>query len=311
MVGAALAPVMPATVMCDGCGLALRPSSMPHHLKNYCSSRVEEVFPRVRGGRKNLRPIPPKAALAPVPKALSREEFVALGPIPDVHVRSQNPLPHAKMNSSSQPAPPGAGLPKAAPRPARARQVRVEVRLVGCYASRAARNQCSKCRLQECIGGCAKCKRCKLCREWGVLLAGGDATAVAKHAECTALPAVAKRAPPVPGPELVREACPEGAPAGSQKCPFRGLWLPFYRKGACPRMPFEVWMQATRQGQVGRHGPEAVGLWTTQCQHCATPFPSNMNKRTHIPGCERRRFEAELPLNMHPVIMPRPYPENH
>ena len=182
----------------------------------------------------------------------------------------------------------------------------MRVRLVGCYASCAACNQCSKCRLRECNGGCAKCQKCKLCREWGVLLAEGDATAVAKHAECTALPAVAKRAPPVPGPEVVREGRPEGAPAGNTKGPFCGLWQPFYHREACPRMPFEVWMQATRQRQVGKYGLEAVELWTTQCQHCATPFPSNQSKRTHLPGCERRRVEEELPLNIYPVIRPRP-----
>ena len=257
------------------------------------------MFPRVRGNRQNTRPIPPKAALAPLPKALSREEFLALGPVPDVHARWYDPLPQAKWNSSSLPAPPGVVLPKAVPRPARARHVREEVRLVGCYASCAACNQCSQCRLRLCNGGCAKCKKCRLCREWGVLLAGGDAAATAKHAECVALPAVAKRAPPVP---VVREARPEGAPAGSTKCPFCGVWLPFYHREACPRMPYEVWMQATRQRQIVRHGAVTVGLWKTQCQHCATPFPSNESKRTHIPGCERRRVEAEMPLNVYPAI---------
>ena len=160
---AAAAPVGPATVMCDGCGCALRPSSMAHHLKSYCPARVGEMFPQVRGDRKNLRPIPPRVALAPVPEALSREEFLALGPVPDVHVRWHNPLPHSRMNSSSLPAPPGALIPRLAPRPARARHVREEIRLIGCYATCARCNQCAKCRRRECNGGCAGCKQCRLC----------------------------------------------------------------------------------------------------------------------------------------------------
>ena len=108
----------------------------------------------------------------------------------------------------------------------------------------------------------------------------------------------------VPGPAVIREARPEGAPAGSQKCHFCGLWLPLYHRESCPKMPFETWMHTTRRRQVEKHGPEVVRQWAVQCQHCATPFPSNQSKRTHLPGCERRRIEAELALNLYPAIRP-------
>jgi hypothetical protein len=131
-------------------------------------------------------------------------------------------------------------------------------------------------------------------------LARGDAEAVAKHAECVALPAVEKRGKPAPRPEA--EARPEGAAPNSQKCPYCEKWLPLFHRENCPSMPYELWIQATRQRQYAKHGAAVVDAWTAQCQHCATPFPADSSKRVHLSGCERRRREAELPMNMFPAI---------
>ena len=70
-------------------------------------------------------------------------------------------------------------------------------------------------------------------------------------------------------------------------------------------MPFELWIGATKARAIAKHGQAVVDSWVVQCQHCATPFPSPASKRVHLAGCERRRNEAQLPLNQFPAIRKR------
>eukprot|EP00972_Heterocapsa_arctica_P033587 4943284-Heterocapsa_arctica.AAC.1 len=68
------------------------------------------------------------------------------------------------------------------------------------------------------------------------------------------LPDVAKRVVPRRGPEEEKEARPDEAPPGSQKCPYCAKWLPLTHRENCPRMPYGLWIRATRQRQIGKYG---------------------------------------------------------
>ena len=136
-------------------------------------------------------------------------------------------------------------------------------------------------------------------------MASGDAAAAALQEEKAALPPVAKSGPKDPwnsAKRAVAAARPANAPAGSAKCPYCECWLPPYHQENCPRMPFDLWVGATRTRNELRYGRAVVDGWTVQCQHCATPFPSPASKRVHLSGCERRRNEAGLPLNQYPAL---------
>jgi len=133
-------------------------------------------------------------------------------------------------------------------------------------------------------------------------LEAGDEAARSKHEECVALPVVEKRVV-IPKPKAeARPARPADAPVGSQKCPYCEEWLPLYHREHCRKMPFDIWVRAVRDRDLVKHGPEVVGTWTIQCQHCATPFEKATSKRVHLSGCERRRVDAGLPLNTFPAM---------
>lgn len=292
-------------VSCEHCGLVLRPGSMAQHLRYYCPHRLDGRERETRGARKVLRPPPPsEAAVPPPPPVPDPKALEALGPMPAVHVRWAAPKPQPPRRASSIPggdipAPSKAWRgPSQAPPPPPAQ--------MGCYATCGRCNQCSACRRRQCNGGCVGCQRCRACRTWGERLAAGEPAATAKHAEMVALPPVVKRGPKDPGNIAKRAAAqaarrPAEAPAGSLLCPYCNIWLPHAHRENCPSMPFEIWAAATRQRQIQKHGQATVDSWGTQCQHCATPFPSGASKRVHLAGCERRRTAEGLPLNQFPA----------
>lgn len=132
-----------------------------------------------------------------------------------------------------------------------------------------------------------------------------EPAAMAAQAAAAALPPVVKRGPKDPGNKAKREAAAKGKPGdaapGTRQCPYCKEWLPYWHQEGCPRMPYELWIAATRQRQVAKSGAVVVAGWSVQCQHCGTPFASAASKRVHLSGCERRRNEAELPLNQFPA----------
>ena len=128
---------------------------------------------------------------------------------------------------------------------------------------------------------------------------------MAAQAEAERLPPVPKRLPADPGFQAraaKAAARPKTAARGSVLCPYCSQWLPSSHQENCPRMPFELWREATRRRQLAKFGAEVVAAWPVQCQHCALPFPAPASKRVHLSGCERRRIDAELPLNQYPVV---------
>ena len=126
-----------------------------------------------------------------------------------------------------------------------------------------------------------------------------------KHMIAVKLPPVEKRTVLDPGNQAKKAATagrPKGAAPGSVVCPYCSKWLPPYHMENCPSMPFNTWIEATRARNVSKHGIDVVNSWVVQCQHCATPFPSSASKRVHLSGCERRRNNEDLPLNLYAVM---------
>jgi hypothetical protein len=289
---------------CPQCGLRLRISSVPQHKRLYCPARDEAVAPVTRGGRKALRPTPPVKPKAEPPALPGPVEFLALGPLPSIHVRWTPRLPQAKRNPSSLPAGPEPQPPPPVPkRPSKAPPPPPPQ--TGCFATCGRCNQCSACRRRVCNGRCVGCSRCRTCREWGERLAADDAEAVAAQAQAQAMPPVAKRGAADPGNAAKKAAVagrPADAPKGATQCPYCKKWLAPYHRESCPSMPYAVWIAATRHRQELQYGPLVVASWKVQCQHCATPFPSPASKRVHLAGCERRRNQEELPLNQYPAL---------
>ena len=241
---------------------------------------------------------------------MSAEEaavLVAL-PRPDVHVRWAVPKIQPKRNATSIPGDRGEQGPKAARGKSQAPPCMLSM---GCWGECARCNHCSRCRRRICNGGCSACKNCRKCREWGRVLGEGGIAPKAKQAEMELLPEVAKRQAKDPGNKAKHAAAaayaamrPKSAPPGSRLCPYCEKWLPHSRPENCPSMPFPLWIDATRQRSVMKHGQATVDSWKVCCQHCGTPFPSFASKRVHLSGCERRRREADLPLDQFPVVRP-------
>lgn len=290
------------------CGSWIKPISWNQHLKSYCPLRVFEAT-ETRGGRKIIRPAPPPA---PIDLARDADEAGKARPglpKPYCHMRWAAPKIQPKRNATSIPGERGDSGPKAKKGPSQAPPPPATEE--GCYGSCARCNQCTKCRMRICNGGCVGCRnQCRKCRTWGQRLAAGEMLATAKHAACLALPIVPKRVGPKdPGHKAksaaaaaIDAARPKNAPAGSRQCPYCEKWMPRTHQENCQSMPYEYWIDATRQRIIGKHGQSVVDSWHVQCQHCSTPFISFASKRVHLSGCERRRNEAGLPLNSYPVV---------
>jgi len=236
------------------------------------------------------------------------EEVIPGAPKPAFHVRWAAPKVQPKRNETSLPGAAGPGA-KATHGPSQAPPPKLST---GCYASCSRCNQCSRCRYRNCNGGCTGCEKCRTCREWGKMLREGVPYVVSKHAEEFAKPEVEKRVAKDPGnmakhaaAEAARAMRPKGAAPGSRPCPYCNKWLPHSHPENCPSMPYKYWVGACRARAETKYGKEVVQGWPVQCQHCATPFPSGASKRVHLPGCERRREEAGLPLNQYPAIRHR------
>ena len=140
-------------------------------------------------------------------------------------------------------------------------------------------------------------------------LANEEPEATRIHEERLLQPEVVKRKAKDPGnvaksaaTAKMAAARPADAPANSRPCPYCKKWMPHTHPENCPQMPYDFWIEATRQRNIAKHGADVVNKWSTQCQHCATAFPSPASKRVHLSGRERRRNEAGLPLNLHPVV---------
>ena len=298
-------------VKCNKCDIWVKEISLSQHNRLYCPFReVATLGQSTRGNRKVLRAVPPSVAKAPPPTQHNPENLNVLGPMPIIHVRWHKPLPQAKRAPTSLPLPTGAGSQvhkaRATPRPSLApNSTRSDIMTIGCYGGCSNCNQCKNCRAHRCNGKCCLCRKCKRCRVWGEQIAEGHVETITVHNEqCLGPPVEIKQVEKKPRLEPARpKVMPKGtSPATHTMCPYCSEWLPYYHRENCPSMPYDLWVTATRQRAIAKHGEGEVAQWRVQCQHCGTPFISPASKRVHLSGCERRRREADLPLNMYPAI---------
>ena len=298
-------PSVDDSVICEKCRIKIKKISVSQHERLYCPFRTTCTTQEAQGSRKNRKvlrppPPPPKAGLPSTPaQTLSAEELATIGPMPSIHVRWSPVLPQIKCAASSLPASSSSVAP--APREKRA-SMNPHSQIVPCYGQCSICITCAQCRRRLCNGSCQRCKRCRKCRIWGEKLHAKDETVTATHNVEIQKPEVPKARPKAKAEPKQGPARPEVIPKGTSSkthsmCPYCNKWLPNFHREGCPSMPFEIWVNATRQRQIAKHGQTEVDSWKTQCQHCGTPFPSGASKRVHLSGCERRRNDANLPLN--------------